>query len=84
MGFVLTYSLGRDAILWAFGASPHSCPSHQHSKKTLTFGISLFSVAQIPMRQSDLCIPPLSSSVIMDHQLCPCTHLHLYIQELCA
>ena len=33
MGFVLTYSLGRDAILWAFGASPHGCPSHQHSRK---------------------------------------------------
>lgn len=33
MGFVLTYSLGRDAVLWAFGASPHGCPSHQHSRK---------------------------------------------------
>ena len=33
MGFVLTYSLGRDAILWAFGASPHGCASHQHSRK---------------------------------------------------
>lgn len=53
-------------------------------EKTLTFGISLSSVAQIAMRQSDLCIPPLSSSVIVDHQLCPCTHLHLYIQELCV
>lgn len=33
MGFVLTYSLGRDAVLCAFGASPHGCPSHQHSRK---------------------------------------------------